>query len=291
MEIRKEMQFSGKVLGGIILIFFGFVLLEDTIGIDITDQLLPILLIGFGIYLMVRRRNLDMKTNANAQADKFDQTMDNVYTKVNDFEAKVDETLNKTDSSIDKTINKIDEKIDKFNEHINKFDQKITDFEKGLGEGFVDSEQNSTHEKFKDPNFKQKFKSEFSGAFNRNGKVKYEKAFGDLFVNCKGINVENVEVSSAIGDIELQMREALFTDGLNRLIISNFIGNVNIYLPKDLAIFVNCSNFIGDIEAAGKRSTGFGNKVESQSTDYDTATKKLYIACNSFIGDITIISV
>lgn len=38
-------------------------------------------------------------------------------------------------------------------------------------------------------------------------------------------------------------------------------------------------------------STGFGNNISTFSTDYDTAPQKLYIAANSFIGDIRVVVV
>ena len=257
----KELS-SGKIWGGVVLIILGFIMLSDSLGFDISDHIAPIALIGVGVYLMVRRKNKDMKTSADKHAEFFSQTS-------KDFENTVNENYQKTNFNFD-------DKVDKMNQTAEKFAEKMDD----LSDKF---------NKSKDDYKKQK--SNFTEASHSNGKLKYERAFGDLFINCNGLNVENVEVSSAFGNIDMQMKEAIFTDNLNRLIISNFIGNVNIYIPKDIAVFVNCSNFIGDIIALNKRSTGFGNKVESFSPDYDSATRKFYIACSSFIGDINIISV
>ncbi len=265
MEIKLKKNNSGKVIVGIVLIFVGLLLLEDTFGFDFSGQIIPLALIGLGIAHMIRRRNKDLKS----PTDKFHQKVNDFQTKVDEFQTKVHKKFNETNSSLDQKINQFERSID-------NLDEKLSNFDSGFNDGFKnDKNSDKTH----------------TGASQKNGKLKYEKAFGDLFVNFKAVNVENIEVSSAIGDIELQMREAVFTDGLNRLIISSFIGDIKIYLPKDLAIFVNCSSFIGDTEALNKRTNGFGNKVEVHSTDYDSATKKLYIACSCFIGDIHIYSV
>ncbi len=265
MEIKAKVHNSGKLIGGIILIIIGLLLLEDTFGFDFFDQVFPLILIGLGIAHIVRRRNQVMNSSADSHSYKFKQKMNDIHSKAADFETKLDKKINNFESKIDDFEQKIHEKFNETN-----FSQNFED---------SDFHFNKSQEK---KNSKSSFK---------NGKVKYEKAFGDLFINCKGINVQNVVVSSAIGDIEIQMRDAVYADGLNRLIISHFIGDVLIYIPKEIPVFVNCSNFIGDVEAVGKRSTGFGNKVESYSTDYDSASRKLYIACSSFIGDIRIISV
>lgn len=123
------------------------------------------------------------------------------------------------------------------------------------------------------------------------GRAKYEKLFGDIFIDLNNVKTHNVEVSMFIGDIEINLNGADLQMGLNRIIISSFIGDIRIFAPKDMAVFTCASNFIGDIEAIGKRSSGFGNSLEAQTANYDTAEKKMYIAANNFIGDIKIFQI
>jgi lia operon protein LiaF len=118
------------------------------------------------------------------------------------------------------------------------------------------------------------------------GKLKYSKTFGDMFIDCVGVNLQSVEVSAGFGDLDIRLNGGVLGDGLNRLIISSFIGDIRIFAPADMPIFAHCSNFVGDIEIMGKRASGFGNSIDSQTTNYQESPKKLYVACNSFIGDI-----
>ncbi len=120
------------------------------------------------------------------------------------------------------------------------------------------------------------------------GGLKYSKTFGDMYINCTGISLENIEVSSFLGDIELKLHGGTLTRGLNRIVISGFIGDARVYLPKDMAFFTQCSNFIGDIDLEDKRTSGFSNNVEMRSADYESAESKVYIAINSFLGDIRV---
>ncbi len=120
------------------------------------------------------------------------------------------------------------------------------------------------------------------------GKFKYSKTFGDMFIDCTGVNLQNVEVSAGFGDTEIRLHGGVLEDGLNRLIISSFIGDIRIVAPTGMAVFAHCSNFVGDVEVMGKRASGFGNSIDSQTVNYQESTKKLYVACNSFIGDIKV---
>ncbi|MDH4156389.1 MAG: cell wall-active antibiotics response protein LiaF [candidate division Zixibacteria bacterium] len=126
---------------------------------------------------------------------------------------------------------------------------------------------------------------------NDSGKTRYNKVLGDMFIDCNNVSLESVEVSCGLGDTEINLSGGQLVKGLNRLIISGFIGDIRLFAPKTMAIFTHCSNFVGDIEVAGKRSTGFGNNLDWQAENYNTAESKLYVAANSFIGDIKIYSI
>ncbi|MFH1373937.1 MAG: cell wall-active antibiotics response protein LiaF [bacterium] len=116
--------------------------------------------------------------------------------------------------------------------------------------------------------------------------IKYSKALGDLFVDCRGVSLENIEISSGIGDIDIRLHGGQLASGLNRIIISGFIGDIRIFIPGDIPYHIHCSNFIGDINACGQQAGGLSNTVENQSSDYDSSQSKLYIAANNFIGDV-----
>ena len=121
--------------------------------------------------------------------------------------------------------------------------------------------------------------------------TKYSKFLGDMFIDCTNISLENIEVSMGIGDIEINLSNGQLVQGLNRLIISGFVGDIRVFIPKNISVFVHGSNFIGDIDIAGKHASGFGNNLDYQTAEYNTSTSKLYIAANNFIGDIKVYTI
>ncbi len=122
-------------------------------------------------------------------------------------------------------------------------------------------------------------------------KVKYSKFLGDMFINCDNVNLQNIEISIFIGDLEINLAGGKLQSGLNRMIVSGFLGDCLVLIPKDMPVHVHCSGFIGDVELLGKRGSGFGNTMDSQTPDYDAASSKLYVAVNNFIGDIRVFRV
>lgn len=122
-------------------------------------------------------------------------------------------------------------------------------------------------------------------------KIKYSKFLGDMFIECQNISLQNVEVSMFAGDLQINLRGGKLAPGLNRMIVSGFIGDVMIFVPQGLAVFVHCSGFVGDLDVLGRRSSGFGNTLDAQTAEYDGSESKLYIAVNNFVGDVRVYSI
>ena len=109
-----------------------------------------------------------------------------------------------------------------------------------------------------------------------------------MLIDLNGRSLVSVEMSTGIGDVEVRLHGAQLGRGLNRMVISGFIGDIRVFVPMDMPFFASCSNFIGDLELTDRRTSGFGNNIDFQTDDYSSAERKLYIAAHNFIGDIKV---
>ncbi len=242
------MKARTKLIWGIILVFFGIILLGESTGLFDAEELMssiaPIGLIIFGLWLILRRKAKVPPSSAGG----------------NYAPPPPPPPPHSSDPYADPG------------------DQQQS------SETTSEQQQDSSHSS---RNYEQPHMSE-SPSSDETGKIRYSKTFGDMYIDCNGVNLQNVEISAGVGDLELKLNGGVLGEGLNRLIISSFIGDIRITAPANLPIFTHCSNFVGDIELMGKRASGFGNSIDSQTADYQSSPQKLYVACNSFIGDIKI---
>ncbi|MBD3401258.1 hypothetical protein GF420_00050 [candidate division GN15 bacterium] len=130
-----------------------------------------------------------------------------------------------------------------------------------------------------------------AGQANGTGRMRYNKTFGDMFIDLTGTSLLNVEVSSMFGDTEIKLHGGELQPGLNRMIVSGFLGDLRVLVPPEMPVMVHASSFAGDIDVLGRRSDGFGNNIELQTENYKDAERRLFIAVNHFLGDIRIYQV
>ncbi|MFZ5981050.1 MAG: cell wall-active antibiotics response protein LiaF [Candidatus Zixiibacteriota bacterium] len=123
------------------------------------------------------------------------------------------------------------------------------------------------------------------------GSLKYSKSFGDMFIDGNNISLQNILVSMGVGDIEIKLHGGILKSGLNRIVVTGFVGDIRIMVPPDMPVYVHSSCLVGDIELFGSKTSGFSNDLDGQTANYNAAENKLYIAINHFIGDIRVIIV
>lgn len=241
------MKQNNKILFGTILILLGLYFIGRELGLYSFDTILPFIFIAIGVWLIVRRRNHELKS----EQQTFEQN--------------------------------------------EQQDSRFGDPSSSDPESFASqqSEQDTNYSYHSsEPNYSQKKASINSQEYEEvNGKIKYNKFIGDMVIDLNERSLQDIEVSTFIGDTDILVQGAILSKGLNRIIVSGFIGDSKIFVPKDMAVFVNTSNFIGSIEACGRKSSSLGNNIECQSENYNSSENKVYIAVNCFIGDIKIVSV
>ncbi len=248
------MNKSTFVIGGL-LIFFGLFFLMDSIGVvvidigDLISFMVPFSLIGFGVWLIVRKKDEKSKTISVT-----------IHADAKSYDSPVPEPQ-KTEYTEDPVA-------------------AASETGKPAGPTPPPKSKKSTESSHQESSDYQNFET--------TGRLRYNKVLGDMFIDCKGRSLSNVEISVGLGDLELILNEGILSKGLNRVVISGFVGDIRIFISKETAFFCHCSNFIGDIDLGGQRSSGLSNTLEFSTPDYDQAESKLYVAANSFLGDIRV---
>ncbi len=113
--------------------------------------------------------------------------------------------------------------------------------------------------------------------------------FSDYEPNLAGKTLRNETFSHGFGDLDLDLRDAVFADGENVVRASHGFGDIKIKVPREIALKVTARAGLGDVKVFDEKSEGFGPVVEFQSNDYATASRKLFVEASVGLGEVKVV--
>lgn len=112
--------------------------------------------------------------------------------------------------------------------------------------------------------------------------------FGDLTVNVTNQIFKGGSLSTVFGDCHLDLSKASFAPGEHELHVSTVMGDTIILLPKDGAVTITASSFMGGISVPGQRRDGLSSQLEWATSSYTGASHRLKITISKVFGDATV---
>lgn len=287
------MKFSrlNKLIAGILIIFIGFGLLLENIGlIDFNPAILfPLIIMYFGMRLYSKNRRITggLLTIWGALLVlsmwfhiRFDEvfgilvSLGVVYfgfrlvrSKKSDRTIHTDELVIPKEPTPTKTTEAVEPKQD--------IERKPT-AEPGTGQSESASFKQIPHMHIQTPN-KNKSNQESRSAL-----------IGDFHLTSGRFELKNLNIWHGIGDVIIDLSRALIQEEEAFLVINGWVGGITIYVPVDLPVFVSAEVTVGDMEVFGHRQGGLNRQVVLTAEHYDQAPRKVKIIVSLIVGDIDV---
>lgn len=109
---------------------------------------------------------------------------------------------------------------------------------------------------------------------------------GEVYRGGQSWFVDDLYIRHAIGEVDLDLTQAIIPDRDVKIDIAGGIGEVSILLPADLPYAIDCSCSIGDINVAEHEESGLGKRFSYRTDDYDEATRRLTLRIHWKIGEV-----
>jgi predicted membrane protein len=124
-----------------------------------------------------------------------------------------------------------------------------------------------------------------SGSKNRGRSKQWIGKFHRLESNYE---LQDLQIFHGITDVKLDLTKAMVPEGEKQLVISGWIGDVNIYLPYDLEVSVEASVTWGELEVLGREARGFRPHLEAETPGYAGSKRKVKIWASVLFGDVSV---
>jgi|GEM_PF-1978997 len=126
------------------------------------------------------------------------------------------------------------------------------------------------------------------GDFESGDYASENRLFGDLDISLSGKEVADHHYSTIIGDIKIDLLDAVFKTGENRIGVSSLVGDIRIKIPDNIPAKLSSRSIIGDVRFDDLRREGFFQKLDHVDNNFGSSEKKLMLRVSGIIGDLNV---
>lgn len=91
-----------------------------------------------------------------------------------------------------------------------------------------------------------------------------------------------------VGDVELDMIHADIPNGVTKIRMIGFVGDIDLYVPGDVGVAVDSTAFVSEVSLPDAKEENFLTPVHMHTDNYKLAEKKILLQTTCFVGDIKI---
>lgn len=117
---------------------------------------------------------------------------------------------------------------------------------------------------------------------------KFSRTMGDLRLKPVSVDSAGLKADQGAGDVVIDLSTTALHEGENLVLCNLGMGDLEVIVPANVPLRANCTAGIGDIHILGKKSDGFGAKLDHQDADYPNADRKIYLIAKVGLGDVRV---
>lgn len=103
-----------------------------------------------------------------------------------------------------------------------------------------------------------------------------------------GLSVEDAVISTVLGDISLDLRDANLPEGETELTLLCWVGQIFVRVPADVGVDVTAQAIVGVVEALGDREEGVARDIHVTTPGYPARPRRLRLRLSTVIGEVMV---
>lgn len=114
-----------------------------------------------------------------------------------------------------------------------------------------------------------------------------QRVLGDI--NRRGqVRVQDEEMFLLIGDVNLDLREAIWPEGETRLRILGFVGDIELRVPENVGVALSSTAFVSSVRWQDRKEDGFLLPLQLESEGYALAPHRLRLEVIHFVAEVQV---
>ncbi|WP_340016405.1 cell wall-active antibiotics response protein LiaF [Paenibacillus sp. FSL K6-1318] len=284
-EIRRNGGYA--FIGPVIVLAIGGYFLARNLGwIDYSmgefiRYLIPVMLIGGGLFVLIGPRRRDRKHHDKMQPPP---APEQPYKPLSPEDLEMPSSF---DEQFEKTFGKPkqEQKNDSHGPHFTGSTDSSSQGHQYKKKYQSYNSSDSGYEEHYDDGYGNGY-----GDYGSGNTINKSAFIGDLYMGQEVFSLKPMNISAFIGDTVIDLTKAQIPYGETKIVISSFIGDVKVFVPEDmdLGVTVTTNSFIGDMSLLNQKRGGFLSSAQAETAHYREASKKVRIIVSVFIGDVKV---
>lgn len=122
----------------------------------------------------------------------------------------------------------------------------------------------------------------------KSGPTLRKSFIGDLHLMHDSFELEDMNIWHGIGDVKIDLSKAMIPEGETELVISGWVGDIDIYIPYDIDVSVEATVTFGELEILNRRQGGIRRQLSVATKEYPESKRRVKIILSLFLGDIDV---
>jgi hypothetical protein len=115
------------------------------------------------------------------------------------------------------------------------------------------------------------------------------RAIGHVRSDMSGWTVDDAVVSTVLGDISLDLRQAELPEGETQLTLLCWLGTIQVRVPRDVGVDVTAQAIVGTVDILGRREEGVVRDIRVRSDAYEAQPRRLQMRLSTFVGELLVV--
>ena len=102
---------------------------------------------------------------------------------------------------------------------------------------------------------------------------------------------DDAVISTVIGDIALDLRDADLPEGETELAVLCWLGTIQVRVPRAFGVDVTAQAIVGSVDVLGEREEGVVRDIHVRSEGYESQTRRVRLRLSTFVGELMVVQV
>ncbi|NIM04012.1 hypothetical protein GTN66_07720 [bacterium] len=120
------------------------------------------------------------------------------------------------------------------------------------------------------------------------GEIRISRKLGSYDFDFKGKELGSGKIELALGEVKIDIQDAIIREGNNILKISSKMGSVKIKASKKQPLMVKARAVMGEVKIFENRESGLSPEVEYKSDTFETSPSKLTLVIRQLMGEVIV---